>query len=179
MTTEQIPAAPIEVPDESSPHGEHSDPVVEPIVEPDAETMKLANAEVRTWAENTKAENDELRGTAMEGVLGQIGLSSGEGLGVAIAESYKGPITVKAVSAYATEKYKHSAGKAPVPEVVTQGETVETLLNASTPVDPPEEVDQAQEATDKMFDPEAGRKEAEASIKAKVDQFNTEHYLEK
>ncbi len=147
--------------------------------QPDAETMKAANAEVKAWAERVGSENKQLREGAMRTALTDIGLNFEQGLGVAIADSYEGVITAEAVSAYALEKYKHQAAQAIVPPVVVAGEKLDDLNALSSPVTPPVKVDEAQEATDKMFDPEAGVDEARTSLAHKMAQFNQEHYLPK
>ena len=150
-----------------------------PLNEPDEETMKAANAEVRAYADRTKAENKTLREGALRTALSDIGLNYEEGLGVAIAETYDGEITAEALGAFAAEKYKHQAAQAPVPAAVVTGEKLEGLNAQSSPVTPPPEVDEAAIATGKMEDPESGIKEAQASVIAKSRQFNQEHYLPK
>ncbi len=145
--------------------------------QPDAEAMKIANAEVREYADRVSKENKGLREGAMRTALTDIGLNFDEGLGVAIADSYDGVITAEAVSAYALEKYKHQAAQAPVPAVVVAGEKIDDLNALSTPVTPPVKIDEAKEATDKMLDPETGVEEARRSLAYKMAQFNQEHYL--
>ena len=134
------------------------------------------SAELRAYADRLKEENVSLRAGAIGGALREIGLKSDEGLGLAIAETFDGEITVENVATFAQEKYKHTAENAPVPAEVIEGEKLETLAAASTPVTPPPETDSAQEATDKMHDPTTGRDEAIDSLNAKMAQFQEEHY---
>ena len=176
MTTEQTPVTPVE----GDPPVEPTDPlqnVLQSDPEPDAATMKAANAEVREYADRTAKENKTLRAGAMKTALSDIGLNSEEGLGVAIVETYDGEITAEALGAYALEKYKHQAAQAPVPAAVVTGEKLDALNSQSSPVDPPVEQDEPAIITAKMHDPEAGVKEAQASVQAKMRQFNQEHYL--
>jgi hypothetical protein len=143
---------------------------------PSDESMKLANAEVREYANRTAAENKTLRAGAMKGALADIGLTASEGLGVAIVDSYEGEITTELVAAYAQEKYSFTAANAESPPAVESGDKLEALDAVSSPVTPPVEVDPAAEATAKMHDPESGRTEAIESLNAKMNQFQQEHY---
>jgi len=144
---------------------------------PTEDQLKLANAEVKAWAERTSTENKQLREAVLDVYLQNIGLKRDEGLGVAIAETYRGPMTQEALTAYASEKYRYSAAAAPTTPAEESEARLTQLQAASAPVNPPAEVDPEAEATAKMHDPESGRNEAKASVAAKMAQFRREHYL--
>lgn len=149
-----------------------------PAVEPDEDTLKLANEQVRNYANRLKDENKELRTLAMEAALGEIGLSPSEGLGVAIVESYEGAFTKEAIAEYAESKYKHTASNAPVPKEVETHNRLDELNavgESVTPTPEPTEGEKAAQSVDGN-DPEAGRDEAVTSLTAKVGQFTQEHY---
>ncbi len=155
---------------------ETSGVVTEVAVEPVGETPKDPNVELREALKVEKAKTAEYRGELMSTRLEAIGLSHTEGLGKAIAKEYDGDMTVEAVSAYAETEYNHQGTvEAAPPEVVT-ADKLETLSGVSESITPPPETDKAQEVTDKMHDPEAGRAEAVASVNAKVAQFVKENY---
>jgi hypothetical protein len=136
-----------------------------------------ANPQLRAYADRLKAENQVLRAKAMKAELGEIGLSPDEGLGVAIAESYKGDISAEAIAAYASEKYRYDSGLAttPPPAVVT-GERLERLDAVSESVTPPPPEDVAGKIAAKVWEADATRKDAENSIAVKMGQFAREHY---
>ncbi len=177
MTTEQAPIPDPDGPDASVVEPDETSAKRLAVDEPDKATMKAANAEVREYADRVSKENKSLREGALRTALSDIGLNYEEGLGVAIAESYEGEITAEALGTFAAEKYKHQAAQAPVPAAVVTGEKLEGLTAQSSPVDPPVQQDEPAIITAKMHDPESGREEAQASVRAKMTQFNQEHYL--
>lgn len=149
-----------------------------PPTEPDEETKRLANEQLRAWAEAQKAENQKLRGMAMKSALGEIGLNPEEGLGVAIVESYDGEITEDAVAKYAEEKYKYTSGQQPPPPEVNSGDKIDQLNAQGQSVTPEPEPDEGQKATQKIEgnDPEATQRDAISSVASKTSQFMEQHY---
>lgn len=65
-------------------------------------------SQVREAKERADARADAYRKQLVEVRLRDIGLASDEGLGVAIAETFKGEPTLEEISAFAAEKYKYS-----------------------------------------------------------------------
>lgn len=147
-------------------------------VEPDEETKKLANDQLRNWADSLKGQVDELKPMAMRSALSEIGLSPDEGLGVAIVEAFDGKITDEAVAQFALEKYKYDSGKAQATEATQAADATERLQTQGQSVTPTPEPTEGEQAASKVDgnDPEAGRGEAAQSLVAKLDQFNREHY---
>lgn len=146
--------------------------------EPDEETKKLANEQLREWANSVVDENKGLRKMAMKSALGEIGLTPEEGLGVAIVESYEGEITEEAIAKYAEEKYKHTPGQAPPPPEVSSGDKVDQLNAQGQSVTPEPEETEGQKATQKIEgnDPEADSRDAISSVAEKTNQFLEQHY---
>lgn len=140
-----------------------------------ADQKQVTPKELREYADRVAAENTQLRTRLMRSELAEIGLNPEEGLGVAIAESYKGDIDREAIATYAAEKYKYTFGSGQTPEEQST-QRMENLANSSQSVTPQTPPDEFVEKTQKMNDPEAGRAEAEQSLLAKVNQFNQEHY---
>jgi len=128
------------------------------------------NAELRAHTKRVEATNDQLRGRIMTSDLEAIGLVPGEGLGLAITETFKGELTEDAVATFARDKYSYDSGVTPqVPESVAAGDRLETALQTSESTVPAEIPLPGQAAIDKMDanDPEATRQDAIASIQAK------------
>jgi hypothetical protein len=117
----------------------------EPTTEPAASTE--APAQLREAKDRSDAKADNYRTQLVEVHLSTIGLSSSEGLGVAIVEAFDGEPTVEAITAFATEKYKYvqntEGGQTPgVPnraeELEAQTSAGQGIMGASqsaTPVD--------------------------------------------
>lgn len=150
-----------------------------PAPEPDPETLKLANEQVRSWANGLNDENKELRKLAMETALDKIGLKPEEGLGLAIVETFKGTISHQAIADYAESKYKHSTGKQTVTDpAVTAADQIEQLNAEGQSVTPTPQPTPGEEAAHKVDsgDPEVDRSTAINSVAAKMGQFVDEHY---
>lgn len=171
MTTEAQTPAPDEAP-ESTP-------------EPEV-TSSQSPAELRAYAERQAAENKRLRKELMTERLGQVGLDHETGVGKAIYKDmekgdYSGELTVDAIRGYAEAEYGHKAGTQTEPPVPAAEATnrADQLGQAEIAQTPPPVLDQTQEqlaaAEAALAKPEAGRREAQASIGAKVRGFVEDH----
>jgi hypothetical protein len=83
-------------------------PVTEPVAEPAAEAAGDSNPQLRE-ARDRAIERAEKAEKQLVGVhLADIGLNPTEGLGIAIADTFKGEPTLENISAHATDKYKYT-----------------------------------------------------------------------
>ncbi len=147
--------------------------------EPDEETKKLANEQLRTYADSVAEENKQLRSLAMRSALSEIGLTPEEGLGLAIVETYDGSITDEDIANYAAEKYKHGAQQQPQQDpAVAAAQRAEQLAATGQSVEPRPQTTPGQQASQKVDgnDPEADRQEAVMSTTEKVNEFLRQHY---
>jgi len=161
MTTEQTTSVPVEA----------------PVDQGDTAPVD-GNAELRAALKREKDKTAQYRGELIGSRLREIGLDPEKMVGKAIAKEYDGDMTVDAVSAFALEEYGYEGSPESTPPAVETGERLAQLDGVSEPLTPPEPIDEAKDATDKMDDPESGREEAAASIAAKSNQFYGEHYGE-
>lgn len=114
-------------------------------------------AAVREAKERADARAEQYRTQLVETRLKEIGLSPTEGLGVAVAESFKGEPTLEEISAFASEKYKYTYN----PQAPGQ--------QAPPANAPSEQYQQAAQSADQLM---AGTQQAEAmpNIAAQVQQ---------
>jgi hypothetical protein len=132
MTTQE-PTAPVEVP---------------AVAEAEPEPTGEGNPQLREARDRAVTKADNLTKELVEVRLGQIGLSPDEGLGVAIAEGFKGDPTLEEITAFATEKYKYvydpanpAAGQTTVAETLAAGQVNEgqAVMEAARSVQPDDE----------------------------------------
>ena len=62
-------------------------------------------SELRAEFKKLKAENKELRHSAMTSALSSLGLEADKGIGKAVSKMYDGPISVDAIKEYALEEF--------------------------------------------------------------------------
>ena len=62
-------------------------------------------SELRAEFKKLKAENKELRTSAMTTALSSLGLEADKGIGKAVSKMYEGPVTVDAIKQYASEEF--------------------------------------------------------------------------
>jgi len=134
---------------------------------------------------NTRADNAEKQLVGVR--LGKMGLAPDEGLGVAIAESFKGEVTFDNIAAHANDKYKYvvDASKQVTGEPgtpVTEGEQLQenaenvgaSVMGSAQSVQPTNETNEAIEKSDrKMVDgEEMSQNEIVGGIAAKMSLLN-------
>ena len=140
-------------------------PVNEPATEETPpEPTGEGNAQLRDARDRAITKADGLTKELVEVRLGQIGLNPDEGLGVAIAEGFKGDPTLEEISSYASEKYKYvydpnnpAAGQTSEAEVLAEAQANEgqTVMNAARSVQPDDErLQQANQTDQKLLDGE-------------------------
>jgi hypothetical protein len=156
-------------------------PVSEPAeVEPTPEPTGEGNAQLRDARDRAISKSEGLTKELVEVRLGQIGLNPDEGLGVAIAEGFKGDPTLEEISAYATEKYKYvydpanpTVGQVTAAERLAEGQKNEgqVVMEAARSVQPDDErLQQANQADQKLVDGETPTaQEIEGGIAAKMN----------
>ena len=62
-------------------------------------------SELRAEFKKLKAENKELRTSAMTTALSSLGLEADKGIGKAVSKMYDGPVTVDAIKQYASDEF--------------------------------------------------------------------------
>ena len=62
-------------------------------------------SELRNEFKKLKAENKELRASAMNTALSSLGLEADKGIGKAVSKMYDGPVTVDAIKQYASDEF--------------------------------------------------------------------------
>lgn len=142
------------------------------------ETEPTTNPELKAYADRLKAENEQYRASAIEVGLRQIGLDPGVGLGIAVAESFKGVVTPEALAQHAAEKYKYDpdADENPATADVTSAQKADALHQQSQSVTPQPDPTPVEQSEQRMADPEATRKDARESITNKMNQFSEQFY---
>ncbi len=132
-----------------------------------------ANAELRAYADRIKEKSGTLEERVLKSDIDALGLSTDDGLGLAIAEAYDGDFTEGDIAKFAAEKYKYEAPTAPVPpEVITEGQNrVGAVMDDSQPVTPDQPVDEVAQADAALVDPESGTAEAQHAINVKLASF--------
>ena len=156
-------------------------PVTEPTTEPaDPEPTGEGNAQLRDARDRAITKADGLTKELVEVRLGQIGLSPDEGLGIAIAESFKGEPTLEEIQTFASEKYKYtfdpanaavnrqSAGEKLAEVQANEGQNIMNVAQSAQPED--ERMQQAYVADKKILDgEEPTQREIESGIAGKLD----------
>lgn len=164
-------------------------PVTEATTAPDLPVGETAdtNPQLREALEraNTRADNAEKQLVGVH--LGKMGLSPEEGLGVAIAESFKGEVTFDNIASHANDKYKYvfDASKQGTEAAVTTATEAEqlaakaenvgaTVMGAAQSVQPTNEAVEAIEKADrKIVDgEEMSEQEIVGGIAAKMALLN-------
>lgn len=175
MTTEQTPTEQAETPETQENVSRETSETQETQQQADP------NAELRAYADRTKAENQTLRKELMKERLGQIGLDNEVGLGKAIAKEYDGEMDLDSIRKYAADEYQHQAGELPDPNQHADASTrAEALDGANTGTEAPKEPTQADEISEKqrrLTEPDAGPNDAKESVGAKLRGFVDEHMM--
>lgn len=137
------------------------------------EARKLANDQLREYADRTKARASGLETRVMKSELASMGLTPDEGLGLAIAEGYDGTFEEGDIVRFATEKYKYEPPEVVVPPVTveTARDRVDEVMAAGAEVTPPEPVDEVVEADAKLVEEDATRQDAQRSLSHKLNRY--------
>lgn len=141
-----------------------------------AELAKLANDQLRGHTKKVESENSALREQVMKTHLAEIGLNGETGLGKAIAKEYDGEYTVEAIAAYAKAEYNHEHESGSTPPEVARQAKVETMHQQSQPMVPEPQPTPAEQAAERMHNPEATREDAQRSLAGKVAAFSEQFY---
>ena len=120
------------------------------------------------------AQAKAMRSTVIDFRLEQMGLNPNEGIGVAIKDSFKGDhVTVEALRQHAIDK-RYMTFEEPVePERVTEpAQRIEGITTASTPVEPPPQIDPVVAAEQALHAPEgATREQAQGAMATKMARY--------
>ncbi len=147
--------------------------VEEPVID-SQESKPDAPAELRAAYKRLKDENKELRADAMQTHLATFDLNTQSGLGVAVAKHYDGPVNAEALATHLRDEYGIESAVTPPASEETQAlDRLDQAMQNSVPVEPAPIVAPGQAAIDKMDanDPEAGRDDALASMRAKSARY--------
>jgi len=135
------------------------------------------NSAIKQMREAMGRKDDEIAGMRSQLVAGHlkgIGLQADVGLGKAIAQGYEGDISAEAIAAYAKSEYSHE----PVVQENTQAaqmqqtqQRVDQFGSASGSIQPTSQEDLIAAHNERMRSPEATRKDANASIEAKLQHY--------
>jgi hypothetical protein len=132
---------------------------------------------LRAHNKQVEAENKDLRKQVLTQHISAIGLSTEEGLGVAVFEGYKGEFTEEAVAAFAEEKYGHKfeSGEPAAPaaeELESKEKAVTEVQQSSAPVTPPTTAGDIAALDTALSDPDVdGPKVAAMSIERKLQGY--------
>jgi hypothetical protein len=123
------------------------------------QTEEFQDEGPRQHMKDVEAENKNLRARELGRAITDIGLDAKVGLGLAIAEAYKGDFSDGDVAAFAKEKYTHEPVEgepvAPAAETLeTKEAVVATVTESSTPVTPVTQVSEIEELDNALADPE-------------------------
>lgn len=139
---------------------------------PDEQPQPTEGSRLRDERNAAAADAKAMRNELIEERLEKIGLSPGEGLGIAIMDTFEGVPTVENLRAHAAEKYKYSTEPAvPVEAVNEPAQRIEGVVEGSTPVTPTPAVDPVAAADGRLSEPDANRQDAQRSISEKMTRY--------
>jgi len=88
-------------------------------------------SELRAEFKKLKAENKELRNSAMNTALSSLGLEADKGIGKAVSKMYEGPVTVDAIKQYASEEFGLGDSEvAAEPQTAEEASVVDNTVSA-------------------------------------------------
>jgi hypothetical protein len=127
--------------------------------EGEGEPVEFKDEGPRQHMREVEAENKSLREQVLARHIEAIGLSTTEGLGVAVFDGYKGEFSEEAVAAFAKEKYGHEfVSGEPADEaaeaLAAQEEATTAVQQSSAPVVPPTTAGDIADLDSALADPE-------------------------
>ena len=88
-------------------------------------------SELRAEFKKLKAENKELRNSAMHSALSSLGLEADKGIGKAVSKMYDGPVSVDAIKQYASEEFGLGDSEvAAEPQTAEEASVVDNTVSA-------------------------------------------------
>jgi len=149
-----------------------------------SETTTEAPPQLREARDRALEKADTYRQELVKVRLADIGLSPDEGLGIAVAESFKGEPTLEAIAQHAQEKYRYTfdastpttpAGVlSPAEQLLQQQRTVgDQVMASAQSAQPDESLQQAASVVNEKLEngEVASQREIQAGIAAKMQSF--------